>query len=266
MENALTIERFCAEPVDRWVSAGSALVFALTDELVGLTLWGSAVAHEVSDTLRALDACKRHHIGPHFNLLIDASRFEGLDGATEQLLAGWVGREAELVQRVRRMAIVRPQRARESKLRELGAALGTLPMYRVVGTLGEALFALGGREDAAAEIDACTEGLLVIPSDVRRLRQLLTNDASVTLEQAARSLELSTRGLNRSLSEIGSTFNDEVKNIRYRTACYLLEITDDDPATIANSVGLTEASLNQLFKEKARTTPMGYRDQVREQY
>jgi transcriptional regulator GlxA family with amidase domain len=94
----------------------------------------------------------------------------------------------------------------------------------------------------------------------------VTNDASVTLEQAARSLDLSTRGLNRSLSEIGSTFNDEVKNIRFSKACYLLEITDDDPATIANSVGLTEASLNQLFKEKVRTTPMGYRDQVRSQY
>jgi AraC-like DNA-binding protein len=164
------------------------------------------------------------------------------------------------------MVIVRPQKARESKLRELGAALGALPPSRVVGTLREALFGLGASEDAAAEIDACTEGLRVIPSDVRRLRQLLTNDASVTLEQAARSLDLSTRGLNRSLSEIGSTFNDEVKNIRFRTACYLLEITDDDPATIANAVGLAEASLNQLFKEKARTTPMGYRDQVRSQY
>jgi hypothetical protein len=172
MENALTIESFCAEPVDRWVSAGSALVFALTDELVGLTLWGSAVAQEITDTLRALDACKRSHIGPRFNLLIDASRLEGLDRPAETLLAGWVGREAELVQRVRSMVIVRPTNARESKLRELGAALGALPPSRVVGTLREALGVLGASEGIAEEIDACTEGLRVIPTDVRRLRQL----------------------------------------------------------------------------------------------
>src|SRR5262249_11854477 len=139
MESAPTIDLFCIEPVEHWVSAGSGVVFAPTEEIVGGSLWGSPSPAEGTETLRALDVCKRSRIRPRFSVLMDASRLEGLQGAVEGVVAMWVGREAELLKRVRMMAIVKPTKAQENKLREFGAALGQLPASRVVATLREAL-------------------------------------------------------------------------------------------------------------------------------
>ncbi|MBK6516514.1 MAG: helix-turn-helix transcriptional regulator [Polyangiaceae bacterium] len=266
MENAPSTDLFFIQPVGYWTSAANCVVLCPKDDLIVVTVWGSSTPDQTAEALRALEVFKRDSISPRFNVLIDASRLEGLVVGSEGLLAEWVARHrAELLKRVRTMAVVESRTAPAQKLRELAAALGELPLHRVVGSLREALQFLSAGEDVAYELDAIADGIKVVPAEVRKLRQLLANDGSMTLEQAARALDLSTRGLNRSLAEVGSAFNDEVKNARYRKACYLLEATDDDPGTIANAVGTNEAGLNQLFKEKARTTPMDYRDQARSQ-
>lgn len=266
MENAPSIELFFVQPVGFWVAAANAVVVAPADDLIVISLWGKSTPDQTLETLRALEVYKKEMISPRFNVVIDGSRLEAVVPGCEGLLAEWVGRErSELLKRVRSMGVVESRTAPAQKLRELAAALGELPLHRVVGSLPEALAFVNAKEELAYEINAFAEGTLMVPAEVRKLRQLLANDGSMTLEQAARALDLSTRGLNRTLSEVGSAFNDEVKNARFRKACYLLEATDDDPAVIANAVGTNEAGLNQLFKEKTRSTAMAYRDQVRSQ-
>jgi len=267
MESAPTIDTFCQRPVNRWVAAGSSVVFCFSDELLGCVLWGNPSAEEATETLRAFDALRHGDIAPRFNLLVDASRLEGMSGAAEGLLAQWVlDRRADLLKRVRLQALIESAKVPASKFRELAAALGELPLYRAVKTLREAAaLVLPQSADFPMQLDAIAEGSLVVPTEVRRLRQYLAHDTSATLDQAARALGLSARGLNRTMTEVGSNFHDEVKAARFRKACYLLEETDDDPMAIANAVGLNEPSLNQLFKEKARITPSDYRDRARSQ-
>ncbi len=268
MQSAPTIDTFCQRPVHRWVAAGSSVVFCFSEELLGFVLWGNPSAEEAAETLRAFDAIKHPDVAPRFNVLIDASRLEGLVGAAEGLLAQWVlDQRADLLKRVRLQALIESPKVGANKFRELAAALGELPLYRAVKTLREAAaLVLPQVQDFPMELDAIAEGSLVVPTEVRRLRQYLAHDTSTTLDMAARALGLSSRGLNRAMTEVGSNFHDEVKAARYRKACYLLEETDDDPMAIANAVGLNETSLNQLFKEKGRITPSDYRDRARSQF
>lgn len=265
MEAAISIDAFCARPVNHWVAAGSAVVWCSTEELCGCAFFGTPDLADAAETVRAFEAIHDAEMGPRFSIVLDASRLQKIDAPVIPILVEWVGRNrAELLKRVRLQVGVAPSGAAGAALGPIVQSLGELHLYRVVDSVYEAFKLVAPGNDALVdEVNAITEHVLSVPINVRRLRQLLSNDSSSSVDQAARMLSLSPRTLQRELTDYGTAFNDEVKAARYTKACHLLESTDDDPRDIANAVGLSETTLNQLFKEKARITPSDYRNRSR---
>jgi len=265
MEAAVSIDVFCARPVNHWVAAGTAVVWCASEDLCGCSLFGAPDAEATSEIVRAFDAFHDAEMGPRFSVVLDASRVEKVDPAALPVLVQWLARErAELLKRVRLQVGVSPGGAAGKAIAEIVPLLGELHLYRVVASTAEAFRLVQPDGDALLEeVNAIAEHVLSIPTEIRRLRQLLAHDPSASVDHASRTLGISPRTLSRSLTDYGSAFNDEVKAARYTKACHLLESTDDDPRDIANAVGLSESTLNQLFKEKARITPSDYRDRSR---
>jgi AraC-like DNA-binding protein len=83
--------------------------------------------------------------------------------------------------------------------------------------------------------------------------------ASLTVEDAARALRISTRSLQRMLKDNGTSFQQEIRTARFLKAEELVRSTDDKLSVIAGRVGITEGALTQLFREKVGCTPAEYR-------
>ncbi len=265
MEAAISIDAFCARPVNHWVAAGSAVVWCASEDLCGCAFFGTPDLLDAAETVRAFEAIHDAELGPRFSLVLDASRVQKIESVVVPIVVEWVGRNrSELLKRVRLQVGLVPPGAAGAALGPIVQALGELHLYRVVDSLYEAFNLVApGNTTLVDEVTAITEHVMSVPVNVRRLRQLLANDSSSTVDQAARMLSLSPRSLARELTDHGTAFNDEVKAARYTKACYLLESTDDDPRDVANAVGLSEPTLNQLFKEKARIAPSDYRNRSR---
>jgi transcriptional regulator GlxA family with amidase domain len=86
---------------------------------------------------------------------------------------------------------------------------------------------------------------------------------SLTLDELAHKLDLSTRQLERLFkAETGKAPQAYAKQVRLRTAAWLLTSSDKTVADIASSCGFSDAShLGREFKKQFGLAPMMYRDQ-----
>ncbi len=86
---------------------------------------------------------------------------------------------------------------------------------------------------------------------------------SLTLDELAHKLDLSTRQLERLFkTETGKAPQSYAKQIRLRTAAWLLNSSDKTVADIASSCGFSDAShLGREFRKQFGMPPMMYREQ-----
>jgi len=86
---------------------------------------------------------------------------------------------------------------------------------------------------------------------------------SLTLDELAHKLDLSTRQLERLFkAETGKAPQAYAKQVRLRTAAWLLTSSDKTVADIASSCGFSDAShLGREFRKQFGLPPMMYRDQ-----
>jgi hypothetical protein len=221
MEAAISIDAFCARPVNHWVAAGSAVVWCASEDLCGCAFFGTPDLLDAAETVRAFEAIHDAELGPRFSLVLDASRVQKIESVVVPIVVEWVGRNrSELLKRVRLQVGLVPPGAAGAALGPIVQALGELHLYRVVDSLYEAFNLVApGNTTLVDEVTAITEHVMSVPVNVRRLRQLLANDSSSTVDQAARMLSLSPRSLARELTDQGTAFNDEVKAARDTKAC-----------------------------------------------
>jgi transcriptional regulator GlxA family with amidase domain len=86
---------------------------------------------------------------------------------------------------------------------------------------------------------------------------------SLTLDELAHKLDLSTRQLERLFkAETGKAPQAYAKQVRLRTAAWLLTSSDKTVADIASSCGFSDAShLGREFRKQFGLPPMMYREQ-----
>lgn len=106
------------------------------------------------------------------------------------------------------------------------------------------------------------EGFTTLTGDVRvAIARQLSEGRSPTLSAVARRLALSSRTLQRRLNDEGTSFQDELGEVRRTLACRLLANTELDSVAIALLLGFVEHnSFARAFTQWERITPLRWRE------
>jgi AraC-like DNA-binding protein len=122
----------------------------------------------------------------------------------------------------------------------------------------------------AAEVFAAVEGRLGrrAPPMVEALKLYLAGELEggrqLAVGRAASALGASIRGLQRALTQAGSSFSDELDRARLDRACALLGEPAAKLEAVARAVGFTDSrALARLFQRLRGESPQQFRDRLR---
>jgi AraC-like DNA-binding protein len=262
---AASLDEYVREPRGRWIDVGTNVTWCASSSLGGATVWGAPDADTTAAILHSFEGLWAQSMAPQVDVVLDAREVERIDADALAVLLAWLARCRE-----RLVSVVRQQIGVVSP-GFVGLTLsGVLPVvgathpFRVVHDPREAHRLLGGEGALGDEIDALVGAVRGVSSDVRRLRALFdTHPLSLTIADAARALGLSSRTLQRTLSDAGTSFQRELRDARFRAACDRLSNGDDKIAVVARAVGLSEGALTSLFRERIGRTPTEFRRDAR---
>lgn len=232
----------------------------------GTIVWGEPTAEDVKEWTAAADLRLSVACRPHATIF-DASKVERLSPTAFGALARYASRSLEgLGARITKLAIVH----RGGFAGAVAAGFTKLvpvpfPTENFRDPL-KALAWLGCADDAPLleEVGrARTEARVVAPV-LRELAMFLHHHPTATPAEAARALAVSTRSLQRRLSEQGTTFRHELDRARVRLAQKLLEDSEASVTEVALRVGLTSPQhLSTLFHRCGYENPSAWRARVR---
>lgn len=259
--SAGSVREFLAASRGAHIALESLCYFHATTGLTGYFLWSDPSAED----LAALSSI----IGGSLDLDPHPSLIDGREVQTPPIrffehMASFVAdRGPRLTQSVERLALIRSSGIVGA------AALGFFDLvqspYPVSSfqSLEPALAWLRQPDPAelAKDLEELAGRARGIPALVQRLRALVrARLAAPDDEEVAAGLGLSTRTLHRRLSELGTTFGDEVGQMRVEAAKALLADTDTPITRIALDLGCSSLStFSTLFRKWAGTTPTEYR-------
>lgn len=259
---ALTVLEFIEAPAGRFVTGAHWLVFHVRGQVAGLSMWGTPTP---ADMVPLLDIFKAFDspLGQRLPRLFDARRLVAADGPViAQLL--------EFVQ------------AHHTRLEQLFTAIAFVhhggigqAITEGIRTLSHLPFSWDDFQDTtvalewlkcpnaslvAAEVDALVAsaaGDSLLVHDVRAFCLAHAHDARV--ESAARALRMSTRSLQRKLSEQGTSFQDLLIEVRVQRAKQLLTTTSLSVADVAREVGCAPRHFSALFRKSTQLSPSDWR-------
>lgn len=258
-----------ADPVDRYVAGNCFAHFCADPGLWGVVLWGRPDGAEAFALGRSLVLEVAPPAVSHVSLF-DASRLIGSDPEAFRAAERYVTSFGEaLAAYIRRLALLRPPGINGAVV---AGAFEVLPQPFPVLVTDDPAAAFdwlaedrnpGGRwpddgPDLLADLHAEVTGT---PRTVPRLRALLDgNLIDMRLEEAARVLGVSTRTLQRQLSEAETTFTDELSEARIRAARRMLVETDASLTAIALDVGCKSLQqFSALFRRRVGESPSAFR-------
>jgi AraC-like DNA-binding protein len=255
------LEAYLADPVGRWTAGEGWLHFCATEpSLAGATIWGTLGASSCQALLQCVTAAPERHAA-----LVDGRRMHSVDAASFALAIEYIVRHRELLTaRVTRLAAVRPSGI-NSSLPSDGFQVVTTPYPATIFSERRESLQWLGCEGHAHVIDGIERRALSVvpgPSVRQRLQELITeNPATMSREQAARSLGMSLRSLQRRLGEEGATFQHELSAGRVRLAQRLMLESDASLARIAFDVGFNSpAVFSVVFRKLVGESPSEWRD------
>lgn len=236
--------------------------FQTNEDLTGYVLWGAPGSSDIDDLVTLIGASLAR-LPPHPSI-VDARALEGTPPHLFDRLAAFIRDNREALHRsATRLALVRGHGV-------TGAVVGgffdvVTPPYPVKSFDGllDALVWLGVADAGAmaAELEQLRDAASNVPPLIRQLRTIV--DAALPHPDEggiARSLGLSSRTLQRRLSELGTSFAGEVAQVRVARAITLLESTDDPLTRIAFDVGCPSlSSFSTLVKKVTGETPSAIR-------
>ena len=267
MRRAATIDDFVGDPVGRFSLGATHIVWCHSPTL-RTAHWGKPTETQAGELVRRLD------------LSIDTRAGLGLrrvHGHARHGVVRLVG--------VQRGVGLRADAARRVGAADLAATLivprgvvgvfvaGLMPLLefddllRFFTSVAEAVEWLG-RDEMMAVLDSVgplVEEARGVAPLLRSLREYLERSLSnANVKEAAHSLGLSPRSLQREMREEGTHFTIELMNARVRAACTMLEHSDEKIESIARRVGCTSSSqLSGLFRRQVGETPARYRSRRR---
>ena len=197
------------------------------------------------------------------DVILDASLLERVDpGAVEAVISFVAAHRVRILRRIRRQIGVIRRGIDAVTLAGILPMVGETHPFQIVDDPRAAYrLVLGDDGDALCdEIRALVDAASEVPAVLRALREVIRRRAdAIDLASAARAVGVSARTLQRTLGAHGTSFRDELREVRFAEACVALATTDEKIAAIARRLGLSENALAQLFRERVGRTPGEYR-------
>ncbi|MFO0614319.1 MAG: AraC family transcriptional regulator [Polyangiaceae bacterium] len=264
MEQAVSAAEFVRAPVARWFATRTMLAWAATPSLGGFAAWGRPSADDARANCALFEGLYALPAG--VDLLMDGSGIEAVDLDGVAALLGWARTHLDRVRaRVRRRVGIIPPGAQGLLVAGLSPVLGWTADVSLAPDSAAALRELGAADPdgLAREVGALIAKVRSTPPLLAELRTLLrARVGDLRLPDAARALGVSSRTLQRELSESGSSFRAEELEARLDAALQLLE-SDAKIASIATRLGVTEGALVRLVRDRTGMSPTAYRDKLR---
>jgi AraC-like DNA-binding protein len=259
---AADVDDYRAELVGSYLVGKHSLVFCARSDLWGFALWGRPTADDVRWLIPLLAIELGPPAEPHGSL-VDARHLEDGPPAAFGLLAKYVADHFAALQRqVRRLAIVRPAGVAGAVVAGFFAVQDPPYPVEVFADIDKATAWLGAGTTLPAELDdaiAAATGVTPLIGQLRAwIEARLADDAA--LQDAARSLSLSPRSLQRKLADAGTTFQGELDAARIRVAQRLLLAGDISLTEVAYDVGCASPQhFSALFRRVVGEPPSTWR-------
>jgi AraC-like DNA-binding protein len=264
---AASRDEYLAAPFGCYCAGAGFLHFFFDETLCGTTFWGRPDAAAIGQLTRIIDVELPAHSPPH-SALVDARRLTAIDEEAFRVLSGFLGARAEAFGvNIIRQAILRP-----------GGVVGALvagfydvtpAMNREVSRMcvepAEALAWLGRGPEILVEIDAAQAQASGVGEAPGRLREWLrSRPRKLTLDEAARALQLAPRALQSLLHQQGSSFRRELNLARVELAKEFLAGSDTKLSAVALDVGCGSLShFSSLFRRETGCSPSEWRRRYR---
>jgi AraC-like DNA-binding protein len=264
-----TLEELAIDPAGKYVSGRCFAHFCAAPGLWGVVLWGRPDGVEAFALGRSLLLEIAPPAVPHVSIF-DASRLGGSDPDAFRAAERFVRElEGALGAFIRRLALLRPAGISGAVI---AGAFDVLPKpFPVLASDDpDAAFEWLAEErdpggwwpdDGPAMLADLYAEVVGTPAALPRLRDHLdANLAGAGLEDAARSLGVSTRTLQRQLGEADTTFTAELTAARIRAARRLLVETEASLTEIAMDVGCKSLQqFSALFRREVGESPSAFR-------
>jgi AraC-like DNA-binding protein len=270
VKEAESFDAFIAAPVGRYVVLPTCVGWVEEPSLGGVIAWGRPDAEGTRQSLDTFRGLWAPAMATRVTVVLDGSRLTGVLPESLTLLVAWAAtRRLELIDRIAMQVGVIPEGIAGFALAGILSTFEAAHAYRIVHDPREAMRRAlpddGARADALSkELAAIVERAMGAPHEMVELGRLIRNRAeSLTLDEAASALAVSSRSLQRLLHARGTTFQDELRRGRYEVAAEILSTTDAKIAVVASRVGLSEQALTQLFREHGGETPGAFRTRSR---
>lgn len=267
LQRAESLEDLTVDPYGKYFVGRTWLsFFAPHGRFSGTIVWGEPTP----DDVRAWESCADLRIspicGPHATLF-DAHKVERLGPSAFGELARYASKNVDgFRDRITRLAIVHAGSFAGAVAAGFTKLVPVPFPTEVFDEVGKALAWLGCESDAALleQLGAVKDEARAVAPIVQKLAAFLAHHPRATPEQAARALALSTRSLQRRLSEQKTTFRHEVDLARVRLAQRLLRDSEQSITEIAIQVGLTSPQhLSTLFHKLGHESPSEWRSKAR---
>ena len=267
MDQAVDLDSFRAAPVGKYLAGSTWLYFYANPRLSGFVLWGRLTETDLQQPARITPAIHQFAEKPHV-AFIDARRVEQVDAAAFAIASDYVTTHRLAIKSViARLAIVHAP----GLFGAVAAGFFQIvkPPYQVE-LFANPIEAMTWLEvdqgpDLIAELDmlhAMACGTTPLLRDLRSLLRGRLRD--VALPDAARTLGISERSLQRRLAEHGTSFQHEVALARVRLAEELLADTEASLTEIGYTVGCASLHhFSSVFRKVTGETPSQWRERNR---
>jgi AraC-like DNA-binding protein len=255
---------FLRNPVGASIVVETSLVWCASPTLGGSTCWGSPTADQTRRVLRIFDAILHPSVGPNLDLILDGHALETVDPAAALVLMSWTKTNlGELRRRIRRQLGVPPAGVGALLIAGILPILGEGYQHKVLSEPREP-YRILGCEPLYDEIWGKISAIGDVTPIVSSLRSLLrARQGKLSVSDAAKLLDKSSRALQRELAAAATSFRAEQREVRMSIARELLANTDDKLAAVAESLGLSEGGFNLLVRESLGMTPEAWRRQLK---
>jgi AraC-like DNA-binding protein len=267
LQRAETLEVLAPNPQGKYFVGRTWLsFFAAHGRFSGTIVWGDPSVEDVERWQACADLRLSPACAPHATLF-DGHKMDRLTPSVFGVLEKYASKNhAELKQQITRLAVVHGGTFAGAIAAGFTKLVAVPFPAEIFTDVTKALRWLGCEGDAPLldELGRVQEEARAVPQILRDLGSFLLHHPRATPAEAARALALSTRSLQRRLTEQKTTFRHELDAARVRLAQRLLLDSAASVTEVAMQVGLTSPQhLSTVFRRLGHESPSEWRARAR---